>query len=157
MQGRKRNRKLDFDYSSEAIYFVTICTQNRVHYFGKIDSGKMNLSNFGKVAYEKCIWLENQYPYVKIHNFMIMPNHIHILFEINKIDKEVKRKSISSLIGAYKTLVSKEIHLLGNIDFSWQRSFHDHIVRTENRYENIYNYITNNPENWKKDKFYENN
>ena len=45
MQGRKRNRKLDFDYSSEAIYFVTICTQNRVHYFGKIESGKMNLSN----------------------------------------------------------------------------------------------------------------
>ena len=58
MQGRKRNRKLDFDYSSEAIYFVTICTQNRVHYFGKVESGIMNLSNFGKVAYEKCIWLE---------------------------------------------------------------------------------------------------
>ena len=37
MQGRKRNRKLDFDYSSEAIYFVTICTQNRVHYFGKVE------------------------------------------------------------------------------------------------------------------------
>ena len=88
MQGRKRNRKLDFDYSSEAIYFVTICTQNRVHYFGKVESGKMNLSNFGKVAYEKCIWLENQYPYVEIHNFIIMPNHIHILFEINKINKE---------------------------------------------------------------------
>ena len=35
IQGRKQNRKLDFDYSSEAIYFVTICTQNRVHYFGK--------------------------------------------------------------------------------------------------------------------------
>ena len=53
MQGRKRNRKLDFDYSSEAIYFVTICTQNRVHYFGKVESGKMNMSNFEKVAYEK--------------------------------------------------------------------------------------------------------
>lgn len=118
MQGRKRNRKLDFDYSSEAIYFVTICTQNRVHYFGKVESDKMNLSNFGKVAYEKCIWLENQYPYVEIHNFIIMPNHIHILFEINKINKEEKIKSVSSLIGAYKTVVSKEIHLLGNIDFS---------------------------------------
>ena len=49
---------------------------------------------------------------------MIMPNHIHILFEINKINKEEKIKSVSSLIGAYKTVVSKEIHLLGNIDFS---------------------------------------
>ena len=52
-----------------------------------------------------------------------------------------------------KTLVSKEIHLLGNIDFSWQRSFHDHIVRSESSYENIYNYITNNPENWEKINF----
>ena len=67
MQGRKRNRKLDFDYSSEAIYFVTICTENRVHYFGKVESSIMNLSNFGKVAYEKCIWLEEQYPYIEIH------------------------------------------------------------------------------------------
>ena len=72
-------------------------------------------------------------------------------------NKEEKIKSVSSLIGAYKTVVSKEIHLLGNIDFSWQRSFHDHIVRSESSYENLYNYITNNPENWKKDKFYENN
>ena len=83
-----------------------------------VSNAKMNLSNFGKVAYEKCIWLEEQYPYVKIHNFMIMPNHLHILFEINKINKEEKIKSVSSLIGAYKTVVSKEIHLLGNIDFS---------------------------------------
>ena len=118
MQGRKRNRKLDFDYSSEAIYFVTICTQNRFHYFGKVENAKMNLSNFGKVTYEKCIWLEEKYPYIEIHNFMIMPNHLHILFEINKINKEEKIKSVSSLIGAYKTVVSKEIHLLGNIDFS---------------------------------------
>lgn len=86
-----------------------------------------------------------------------MPNHLHILFEINKKDCDLKIKSVSSLIGAYKTIVSKEIHFLGDIDFSWQRSFHDHIVRSESSYENIYNYITNNPENWEKDKFYENN
>jgi hypothetical protein len=49
MQGRKRNRKLDFDYSSEAIYFVTICTQNRVHYFGKVESSIMNLSNLAGI------------------------------------------------------------------------------------------------------------
>lgn len=154
MQGRKRNRKLNFDYSSEAIYFVTICIQNRIHYFGKVESGKMNLSNFGTIAHEKCIWLENQYPYIEIHNFIIMPNHLHILLEIKNKDNFLKIKSVSSLIGAYKTVVSKEIHLLGNIDFSWQRSFHDHIVRSENSYENIYNYITNNPENWEKDKFH---
>ena len=105
MQGRKRNRKLDFDYSSEAIYFVTICTQNRFHYFGKVENAKMNLSNFGKVAYEKCIWLEEQYPFLEIHNYIIMPNRFHILFEISKKDWDMKIKSVSALIGDYKTIV----------------------------------------------------
>lgn len=58
-------------------------------------------------------------------------------------------------MGAFKTTVSKRIHELGNLNFVWQRSFHDHIVRTQERYQQIDNYITKNPENWNKDKFYE--
>jgi hypothetical protein len=56
-------------------------------------------------------------------------------------------------MGAYKTTTSKQIHLLENYDFSWQRSFHDHIVRNENSFHNIYNYITDNPSMWKEDTF----
>jgi hypothetical protein len=56
-------------------------------------------------------------------------------------------------MGAYKTTTSKQIHLLENYEFSWQRSFHDHIVRNENSFHNIYNYITNNPSKWKEDTF----
>ena len=66
-----------------------------------------------------------------------------------------KIKSLSELMGAYKTTTSKQIHLLKHNDFAWQRSFHDHIVRNVEGYEKIDNYITTNPKNWDKDKFYE--
>ena len=65
-----------------------------------------------------------------------------------------KIKSLSQLMGAYKTTVSKQIHLLGYHEFQWQRSFHDHIVRDGNAYDNISNYIINNPAKWNGDKFY---
>ena len=65
----------------------------------------------------------------------------------------MKIKTVSSLMGAYKTTTSKQIHLLGNADFEWHRSFHDHIVCSHAAYENIYDYITKNPANWDKEKF----
>ena len=82
-----------------------------------------------------------------------MPNHVHILFEIDIKQNltELKIKSVSELIGAYKTTVSKLIHLSGSQTFKWQRSFHDHIVRDADRYENIYHYISENPARWHKD------
>ena len=85
-----------------------------------------------------------------------MPNHVHLLFQIDKAkveSEELKIKTVSSLMGAYKTTSSKAIHLIGNTAFEWQRSFHEHIVRSKNAYENIFRYISNNPENWERDKF----
>jgi|SRR6185437_3972496 len=65
-----------------------------------------------------------------------------------------KIKPLSELMGAYKTTVSKQIHLAGYAGFIWQRSFHDHIIRDEKSYENIANYIIDNPKTWDQDKFY---
>ena len=176
MEGRKRNRMHGFDYSSDAIYFITICTKDKIHYFGKIQNGEMTLNVYGKIAEEQILWLKKQYSYFELYNFVVMPNHVHLLFGINgnsrdynsvEIHVEVRSshdlslrsqpniKSVSSLMGAFKTTVSKRIHQSGNLNFVWQRSFHDHIVRTQERYQQIDNYITKNPENWNKDKFYE--
>jgi putative transposase len=152
-KNRKRNRKKGFDYTSEQIYFVTICTHEKFHYFGQIENKCMNLNDFGQIAESQIFWLEEHYAYVNIHNAVVMPNHVHILIEIDSHTnpKEIKVKSISELIGAYKTTVSKMIHLFGNFAFKWQRSFHDHIVRDANGYENIYNYISENPAKWEQD------
>jgi len=150
---RKRNRKKGFDYSSEQIYFVTICTDERTLDFGVVNDDRMILNEYGKIAEQQIEWLEEQYPYVSLHNAVIMPNHVHILFEIDvrKELQSLKIKSVSELMGAYKTTTSKKIHLSGNIVFQWQRSFHDHIVRDANRYENIYHYISENPARWHQD------
>ena len=66
-----------------------------------------------------------------------------------------KSNSISTIIRSYKSAVTKHANRLG-FDFGWQTRFYDHIVRNEKAFQNISNYIINNPANWDKDKFYEN-
>lgn len=162
MKNRKRNRKKGFDYSSNNIYFITICCKYRVHHLGTVLNDEMKLNIFGEIVEEQINWLENQYPYVEIHNSVVMPNHVHLLFEINprnvsgtgrdlslhEPNTDIHIKSVSDLMGAFKTTSSKQIHLYGNMDFKWQRSFHDHIVTSADRYDSIYNYISNNPTRW---------
>lgn len=154
MRERKRNRLYKFDYSSEAIYFLTSCVQDRICCLGNVENGKMILNSYGKIANEQILWLEERFTYFKIHNHVVMPNHVHILCEIIKNGDCNKIKSTSELIGAFKTTSSKQIHLAGLNNFSWQRSFHDHIIRDYSSFENIYNYITRNPEKWDNDTFY---
>ncbi|MBS1760644.1 MAG: transposase [Bacteroidetes bacterium] len=62
------------------------------------------------------------------------------------------KNSISSIVGGYKSAVTKHAHRLG-FSFGWQTRFHDHIIRDEKSFHNISNYIINNPVNWKEDKF----
>lgn len=177
MKNRKRNRMKEYDYSQNNLYFVTSCVKNMICCFGEIvgtgrdlsaldeNSAKMILNEFGLIAKNQLAWLENQYLYVIVHKYVIMPNHIHAVIEIdsskinnNKIESELslqqmKIKSLSQVMGAYKTTCSKLIHKAGYIDFAWHRSFYDHIIRDENGFYNIINYIQNNPRNWLTDNF----
>jgi len=161
MRERKRNRLKNFDYSSDNLYFVTSCIKGREHSFGHVINKKMHLSPAGEIAYKQWQWLINQYPYLISHAFVVMPDHIHGILEISRelYDERAGRdlprrkiKPLSELMGAYKTTVSKQIHLLGYLDFAWQRSFHERIVRDSNAYRNIKKYIENNPENWDSDE-----
>jgi REP element-mobilizing transposase RayT len=63
------------------------------------------------------------------------------------------KNSVSSIIGSYKSAVSKHAHRLG-FDFEWQERFYDNIIRDEDSFHNISKYIVNNPANWKDDRFY---
>ncbi len=75
-------RLKNYDYSQAGFYFITICTQNRVHLFGDIVNGEMVLNDAGVMMSK--IWHEIPYYYHKfaIHEFVIMPNHIHGIIEI---------------------------------------------------------------------------
>lgn len=133
-----------------------------------------------KIVYEQWVWLSNQYKYVFLDEFVVMPNHFHGILIIDdsevgieagrdlpkfkgtshdmSLQKNIKIKSLSELIGAFKTTSSKQIRInLGLAEFQWQRSFYDHIIRTEQSLIKIREYIQNNPAKWHLDKYnYEN-
>ncbi|MCC6289779.1 MAG: transposase [Chitinophagaceae bacterium] len=63
------------------------------------------------------------------------------------------KNSVSSIIGSYKSAVTKHANRL-DLAFGWQARFHEHIIRDEAEYRRIKNYIANNPAKWEEDKFY---
>lgn len=168
-----------YDYSRDNLYFVTNCVKGMVCCLGEIvstvgtgrdlsvpesnekDSSESNkimvLNKYGEIVQDRLLWLAIQYRYVVLHNYVVMPNHVHAILEIDSSrvkDKSLKIKSLSSLFGAFQTTSSKMIHQAGFLDFAWHRSFHDRIIRTDKSYRNISNYIDQNPSNWKSDKFF---
>jgi len=131
------------------------------------NNSEMILNEYGIIANNQLEWLEIQYPYIELHSYIVMPNHIHAIIEIDsqKVNsiyatgteqlnsENIKIKSLSQIMGAYKTTSSKLIHEADYEAFAWHRSFHDYIIRDEKSYHNIVNYIENNPNSWNKDKF----
>lgn len=97
---RRSIRLKGYDYSQAGLYFVTICCQNKLHLFGKIDNGIMVLNDAGKM-FEK-IWHEipNNFENIHLHEYITMPNHIHGIIEItvgaDSISAPVSAKSVSA-------------------------------------------------------------
>ena len=101
---------------------------------------------------------ENKYPNVKIDKYVIMPNHIHIIIIIK--ERHIGR-SLHDIVRWFKTMVTNEyIKLVKYEGFTafdkkiWQKSFHDHIIRGDEDYLKIWNYIDTNPLKWELDCFY---
>ena len=140
---RKTPRLSGYDYSNEGAYFITICIKKRAEILGEImqhdNERKMQLSEYGLVVEKYLLQIKG------IDTCVIMPNHIHMIIFIN----DQNEQPITRRIATFKTLVTKE---LGFAIF--QRSFHDHIIRNEQEYFHIVNYIVNNPQKWSQDCFY---
>jgi putative transposase len=129
------------------------------YYFGTITEGKIQLNEYGKIVEEQWLWLGKQYPFVRLHTEVVMPDHFHGIIEIkrdlikNHPEKEkIKIKSLPELMGAFKTTSSKKIRQSGFIDFDWHRSYYGTIIFDMPSYVNISEYIRNNPYKWKKNK-----
>ena len=150
----------DWDYGSNAYYFVTICTGNRKHYFGKIHDHKMQLSPIGEIA--NTCWLEipEHFPFIILHNNVVMPNHVHGIIQISKNDDVIgsvnkfgpQSKNLASIIRGFKIGVTKNARIIDPL-FRWQPRYHDHIIRDNKSFENISRYIINNPKKWDMDMF----
>ncbi len=81
----KSARLKNWDYGSNAAYFVTICTHNREDYFGEINNGTMKLSNIGQLANTYWNKIPAHFPFVELGAFVIMPNHVHGIIVIDKL------------------------------------------------------------------------
>ena len=82
---RRSIRLKGYDYSQAGMYFVTICCQDKICRFGKIENEAMVLNDFGKIAYDEWVKLQERYPNVLLDIFQIMPNHIHGIIVLNDV------------------------------------------------------------------------
>ena len=73
-----------WDYGWNGAYFITICTKNRVEYFGEIINGEMKLSEIGVLSHKYWLEIPNHFPFVQLDAFVVMPNHIHGIIIIDK-------------------------------------------------------------------------
>lgn len=159
-QQRKRNRLKEYDYSQGGYYFVTICVNDRKNYFGSVNNNKCVLNEYGKIVKQILEIIPVKYPYANVDYYVIMPDHIHAIIIIDPSENvsvvtsrdlspgkrtKLKIKSLSQIIGAFKTMSSKELHLKGLNEFKWQRSFYDRIIRNEKELYQIRKYIEQNP------------
>jgi putative transposase len=80
--GHRSIRLRDHDYSSPGFYFVTICTHQKLNFFGRITSARMELNRLGQIALRSWMGIPVHFAHVKLHAFVIMPNHVHGIIEI---------------------------------------------------------------------------
>jgi putative transposase len=100
------------------------------------------LSKIGIVIENEIYKLNTVYENIKVDKYQIMPNHIHLIIFIYE-DSNGRTQfapTISRIIKQFKGSITKQI------GFSiWQKSFYDRIIRNENEYQSVWNYIHNNP------------
>lgn len=163
-----------WDYSSQGLYFITICTADRECLFGRVENKKMIYTEIGEIVNRE--WMKSFAIRKELFCdvFVIMPNHIHAILQIrgtsgctSKADQQIEpivkgiahrpAKSISSFVAGFKSAATVQINQYRNTPrkMVWQTRFHDHIIRDDADYHRIANYIKSNPQNWGNDKFFD--
>jgi len=143
---RKSPRMKNFDYSTPTSYFITICTYEKVCLFGRPEE----LNDFGRIVKDAIESIPLHYACTKIEKYVVMPNHVHMLTLLSGEN----RPNLSSVVGSFKSNVSQKIHQTAPDLRVWQRSFHDHVIRTEEAWQKIWKYIDENPYHWDEDCYY---
>ena len=161
-----------YNYAQNGMYFVTLCTQNRLNLFGQIQNSYLVLkNNAGKMVSQNLRKYHRYTPHINIDKFIVLPNHMHAILMIqhNAImpgDGGTPRgafptMSLSDYIHRFKTLTTK-LYIDGvkngnYLPFDkkiWQKSYHEHIIHSEQDYRNIWDYIDTNPMKWQDDRYF---
>ena len=141
LPNRRKNRLENYDYSQNGAYFITICTKGRKKTLSEIvgDDAHIVPKPYGAIV-EKYIRNAKE-----IEKYVIMPDHIHMIIRIDNgtMWASSPTKKVSSIVRSIKILTTKEI---GKPIF--HRSYYDHIIRSQSDYNEIWEYIENNPKKW---------
>lgn len=165
---RKYIRLNNFDYSSDGMYFVTICTYDKQQIFGHIyrrgdpcGLPQIEYSTLGQIAIKRLEQFDID-NYMELDKSIDMPNHIHMIITIYSQNADSHKGchyTVSEVVGRYKSLVAhdwlnickEKNEKMGKV---WQRSFYDHIIRNEREYLKIWEYIDSNTAKWVDDEYY---
>ena len=170
---RKPTRLKNYNYNTTGAYFITICAKDRKKILSDIvvgtgvpDCPKTRLLYHGEIVDKYIKQLNNFYNNISVDKYVIMPDHIHLLLSINNDEKNgqswtpvptnnsIKIDNANSVIAKFvstlKRFCNKEYG--ENI---WQDRYYDHIIRGQNDYNEIWEYIDTNPQKWEEDSFCE--
>ena len=157
LPNRRKNRLENYDYNADGCYSITICTKDRKAILSKIvgtgvlDCPRIQLQYHGVIADRYIRQLNGFYNNISIPKYVIMPDHIHLIVTVNSGQSGTpaptrdinKNSEISKFVSTLKRFCNKEYG--ENI---WQRSYYDHIIRDQNDYNEVWEYIENNPKKW---------
>ena len=154
---RKTTRLPTYDYRLPGVYFVTICTKNKQKLLSTIVGEglcalpQIRLTKVGKIVEASLKYIHENIDGISLDKYVIMPNHVHLLLRIEECSEAGGRGGppLHKIIGQFKSFTTHQCNQV-----LWQRSFHDHVVRGEEDYREIWTYIFENPLRWRKDVLY---
>jgi len=175
---RRSIRLKGYDYTQPGAYFVTICTWQRACSFGEVVQGEMRLNKQGQIANREWMRLERRFSTADFSAFVVMPNHMHGIVVMHADGRgagenhpdhgggrhplrpyegpRVIPGSLAAIVRAYKASVTWRIHAMRGDEGSpvWQRNYYEHIVRDDEEYRRIIEYIQTNPLRWEADQLH---
>jgi REP element-mobilizing transposase RayT len=168
MNKRKGIRLKNYDYSSSAAYFVTICTDKKKNIFwnGNLDTQmftwrhvgancvrphNLPLSGTGEIVLNELERWNETYDSVSLSWYVIMPNHLHVMVVISpgEYGRPQVAPTLDRMVKQFKGSVTKKAGMP-----IWQKSFYDHVIRNRQDYEDHVKYIYDNPIHWVYDEMY---
>lgn len=149
---RKHPRLKDYDYSQQGCYHLTICTKHRQPILSRIlppgdeaSRACVQLLHAGEVTDFYLRRIPEVYAGIYLINYVIMPNHVHLLL---LLDMDATA-SISTVVHSLKRMVSRKMGAS-----LWQDSFYDVVIRSESMLRCEWEYIDGNPDKWLEDSYY---
>ncbi len=138
-------------------YFVTMCIKYRRWLFGRVVDGEVCLSEAGQIAWTVWKSLPRRFPHVHLHEFVVMPNHMHGLIQFTEIGRAWNGTLVplGQVLRTFKGATTYQIrHQEGKPWFAWQASYWASQLLTEAHVQRVRHYILTNPQSWPQDQLY---